>query len=465
MGRRGSDPFRASLRASLIVLFGMGRGYMTQKTGEKIKPPVRKGVAKVPVVIQMEALECGAASLAMVLAYYGKWVPLEQVRRDCGVSRDGSNARNVLKAARNYGLKAAGYRYEPQALRDQGVFPSIIHWNFNHFVVLCGFRGDKAIINDPAKGSYSVSMEVFDQSFTGICLELQPDQGFQPGGKPKSVVAFAKKKLTGAGGSFWLVVVTTVITSLIGIITPGFSNVFADRLLSGQNPDWFYPFIYAISGLTLMQIVVTWIQTVYSLKCNGKIAVVSNAEYMWHVLRLPMEFFSQRMAGDILGRKLQNASIASTLISTFAPLVLQGFMVLFYLFVMIRYSLALTAVGLGSVLLNALFSRYISAKRIDLTRVASRDSGKLAGATVAGIEMVESIKASGAENGFFERWSGYQAAVNAGMVKFSRLNTYLGILPNALSVLTNSVILMGSVYLCSRGLWTVGFKKTIDMDY
>ncbi len=418
--------------------------------------PTKNKVAKVPVVIQMEALECGAASLAMVLAYYGKWVSLERVRADCGVSRDGSNAKNILKAARSYGLTAKGYRYEPEGLKQNGTFPCIIHWNFNHFVVLCGFKGNKAVINDPAKGTYSVPMETFDKSFTGICLMFAPSEEFQPSGKPKSVLAFVKKKLSGAGGAFALVVITTVITSLIGIITPGFSNVFADRLLSGSNPEWLMPFIYGISGLAVVQIIVAWIQTVYSLKVNGKIAIVANSEYMWHVLRLPMEFFSQRMAGDITGRRSQNASIAGTIISTFAPLAIQGIMMIFYLFVMLRYSVILSLVGIASIFINMAVSSFISKKRINITRVSSRDAGKLAGATVAGIEMIESIKSSGAENGFFEKWSGYQANVNAGTVKFTKLNAYMGIIPSVVSMLTNAIVLMGSVYLCQQGEWTVG---------
>ena len=420
------------------------------------KKPLTEGAAKVPVVIQMEALECGAASLTMILAYYGRWIPLEQVRADCGVSRDGSNAKNILKAARSYGLTAKGYRYEPEGLKENGKFPCIIHWNFNHFVVLCGFKGNKAVINDPAKGTYSVSMEAFDRSFTGICLMFEPGEEFVPAGKPKSIAAFAKKKLTGTGSAFALVVITTVITSLIGIITPGFSNVFADHLLSGTNPEWFMPFIYGISGLAVIQITVAWIQAVYSLKVNGKIAIIANSEYMWHVLRLPMEFFSQRMAGDIAGRRSQNAAIAGNLISTFAPLAIQAVMMIFYLFVMLRYSVMLSFIGIVSILMNAAVGQYISKKRINLTRVTSRDSGKLAGATVAGIEMIESIKSSGAENGFFEKWAGYQASVNNGTVKYARLNANLGIIPSLITMLTNTIILMGSVYLCQQGEWTVG---------
>ncbi len=418
--------------------------------------PVKNGVAKVPVVIQLEALECGAASLAMVLAYYGKWIPLEQVRADCGVSRDGSNAKNILKAARSYGLTAKGYRYEPEGLKQNGSFPCIIHWNFNHFVVLCGFKGGKAVINDPAKGTYSVTMEAFDRAFTGICLMFEPGEGFVPSGKQKSVASFVKKKLSGTGGAFALVVVTTVIGSLVGIITPGFSNVFADRLLSGSNPEWFLPFIYGISGLAVIQLAVAWIQTTYSLKLNGKISVVANSEYMWHVLRLPMEFFSQRMAGDIAGRRNQNASVAGGMISSFAPLGIQAIMMVFYLLVMLRYSAVLSFIGIISVIINTFVSRYLSRKRIDLARVSSRDSGKLAGATVAGIEMIESIKASGAENGYFERWAGYQANVNVGDVRSAKLNAYMGIISSIVSMLTNTLVLMGSVFLCRNGEWTVG---------
>ena len=183
-----------------------------------IKKTAAGGVAKVPVVMQMEALECGAASLTMILAYYGRWIPLEQVRADCGVSRDGSNAKNILKAARNYGLVAKGYRYEPEELKKSGRFPCIIHWNFNHFLVLCGFKGDKAVLNDPAKGSYTVSMKAFDKAFTGICLMFEPGEDFEPGGKPKSVVSFARKRLKGAGTAVAFVIATTVISSLIGII-------------------------------------------------------------------------------------------------------------------------------------------------------------------------------------------------------------------------------------------------------
>lgn len=330
-----------------------------------MKKPVENGVAKVPVVMQMEALECGAASLTMILAYYGKWIPLEQVRADCGVSRDGSNAKNVLRAARSYGLTAQGYRYEPEDLKQNGTFPCIIHWNFNHFVVLNGFKKNKVYLNDPAKGNYAVSMAEFDEAFTGICLMFEPSENFVPDGSKKSMLSFAGKRLKGAGSAVAFVVLTTLITSLLGIINTAFSRIFMDRLLTGKNPEWVTPFLFALGGIGILQ------------------------------------------------RKMMNAVVAQELVNTLSPLLLNTVMMVFYFIVMIRYSVILALVSLGSIVINLLVSDIISKKRVNITRVQMRDAGKLAGATASGIEMIETIKASGAENGYFEKWAGYQAGMNA----------------------------------------------------
>ncbi len=420
------------------------------------KQPVRHGPVKVPVVMQMEALECGAASLCMILAYYGKWVPLEQMRSDCGVSRDGSNARNILLAAREYGLDAAGYRLEPEELRDEGQFPCIVHWEFNHFVVCNGFKGDKVYINDPARGNISITKERFDEGFTGIALMFEPTETFEPGGKQKSVLGFAKERLRGGGPAIVFVAVTTIITSLTGIISTGFSRVFMDQLLSGNNPTWVTPFFIGLGIITAVQIISAWVAAVYSLRLNGKMDAYGSSSYMWKVLRLPMEFFSQRMAGDIQGRMTSNASIAGTVVNTVAPLMLNTAMMFFYLVVMIRYSIILTCIGLLSVIVDACMSRYISNKRINITRVMMRDSGKLNAATVNGVDMIETIKASGAENGFFEKWAGYQASVNSQSVRYMKQDQLLGIIPAAVSSLMDILILFIGVMFVIRGHFTVG---------
>ena len=429
---------------------------------KKIRQPGRKGRVRVPVVMQMEALECGAASLAMVMAYYDKWVPLEQVRLDCGVSRDGSNAKNVLVAARSYGFEAQGYRCEPSSLREGMSFPCIIHWNFNHFVVLDGFQGNYAYINDPARGEVKVSMEEFDSAFTGICLQITPGPDFEPGGKRKSTLSFARSRLKGAGAAVAFVLLSTVIGYLFGIINPVFSRFFMDRLLTGENRELLMPFLALMAVMGAAQVTVSWIQAVYALKINGKMAIVGSSEYMWKLLRMPMEFFSQRMAGDLMQRQGTNASIASTLVNTLTPLALNTIMMIFYLVVMLRYSVLLTIVGIVTIVLNLLVSRLISAKRVNITRVQMRDAGKLAAATVSGIQMVETIKASGAENGYFQKWAGYQASVNAQNVKFARLNQYLGMIPSLLSALADAAVLILGVWLVMQGKFSLGMIMTFQ---
>lgn len=421
-----------------------------------VNKPLSKGVAKVPVVLQLEALECGAASLAMVMAYYGKWVPLEQVRIDCGVSRDGSKAKNIYKAAEHYGFKVKAFSMSPESLKEKGQFPCIIHWNMNHFVVLNGFKGKCVFLNDPAKGTVKISWEEFDKAFTGVVLIPTPSEEFKPGGKRRSTIGFAKKRLVGTGSAIVFVMLTTAITYLFGIANSVTSRIFMDRLLTGINPDWLYPFISILIVLAVIQLAVAWAQTVYSLKINGKMAVIGNTSYMWKVLRMPMEFFSQRMAGDIQGRSDMNASIAGTLVNTFAPLMLNSVMMVFYLVLMLKQSPMLTMIGLTSLILNAVMSRIISQKRINVTRVQMRDESKLASATVNGIDMIETIKASGAENGYFQKWAGYQASVNSQGVKCVKVNQFLGMIPTFFSTVANYAVLILGVWLTMDGRFSLG---------
>jgi len=421
-----------------------------------IKQPLQKGVAKVPVVMQMEALECGAACLAMVMAYYDKWVPLEQVRLDCGVSRDGSNARNVMLAARHYGFEVHGYRMELDALRQNATFPCIIHWNFDHFVVLDGFRGNRAILNDPARGVVKLTMEQFDEAFTGVVITVAPGEGFQPSGKPKSMLEYARKRLKGAGVAAAFVALTTVIAYLFDVIRPVMSRIFYDRLLSGRDADWLNPFIAVLALLCVLELVVEWAQRVYSLRIDGKMAVMGSTTYMWKVMRLPMSFFSQRLTGDILQRQASNGDISAAIVNTVAPLALNTIMMVFYLVLMLRYSPFLTLIGLASVLVNLVMARIISNKRINLTRVQLRDEGKLASATLAGISMTETIRAAGAEAGFFRRWAGYQASVNTQTVKFSHMSATMGIIPSFISTAANYMVLFFGVLFAMKGSFTLG---------
>ncbi len=412
-------------------------------------------IAKVPVVLQMEALECGAASLCMVLAHFGKWLPLEQVRADCGVSRDGSSARNVVRAARSYGLKADGYRMEVDDLRKVHG-PVIIHWNFNHFVVFCGFKKKHAVLNDPGRGRVQVTLEEFDKSFTGVVLVLERGESFQPEGKPKSVLAFARKRLRGTLVPFAFVALTGILAAPVGLFILLLSRVFMDNILSGRNPEWLLPFVGAMLVAAAFQFTVAIVEAIGWLRMEGRFAITANAEFIWHVLRLPMEFFSQRFAGDIVSRQTLNQSIASTLMHRLAPILLNVCLLAFYLLVMIRYSLAMSLIGVTAVVLNIFVGRAIARKQVDLSRSAQASGGRLAGATMTGISMVETIKASGAESGFFQKWAGYFAQQHNAQVRMATFTQYFGALPAFLQQAASIAILVAGVYLILDGRFTVG---------
>ncbi|MCH3943994.1 MAG: NHLP family bacteriocin export ABC transporter peptidase/permease/ATPase subunit [Atopobiaceae bacterium] len=418
--------------------------------------PQTGGVAKVPVVMQMESLECGAACLAMVLAYYGRWVPLAQLREDSGVSRDGAKASNVLTAAEKYGMVAKGYRYGIENLKKRASYPCIIHWNFNHFVVLDGFRGNRAYLNDPGIGAYSVPMDEFDVSYTGICLLFSPGERFEPAGRQTSILSFARMRLKGSASVVAFVILTTVLVSVAGLVDPVILFVFVDEVLSGRNPDWLGPLCLIAGTIATLTLVTHWVKAAYTEKINGKFAVMSNAEFFWHLMRLPMEFFSQRMSGDISTTQESNETIANTFIQTFGPLVLNAILMLLYLAVMLRYNIMLTALAVTSAAINLLVSQRMAKEKVNITRGQVQAQGKLYGTTLAGIEMVETIKASGAENGFFERWAGYQAKVIGGTQRFTKLENGLGIVPELVSSMANAVVLVLGVFLVLRGEFSIG---------
>lgn len=426
------------------------------KIRKPVKTPKTKGVAKVPVIMQLEALECGAASMAMIMAYYGKWIPLEKIRADCGVSRDGANALALVKAAESYGFKTHAFKCEPELLIKEGKYPCIIHWNFNHFVVLDGFQGKYACLNDPARGIVKVEMDEFDKSFTGIVIQMEPADGFEPEGKQRSTLDFALNRLGGASSAVILVMFTSVISAMFGIINPTMTRVFMDRILSRDYHQWILPFIVLMVWFAVLQIVVEYARVVYSLKINGKLAIVGSSSYMWKIFLMPVEFFSQRMTGDIQMRRDDNESIAQDLVNTFAPFLINLIMMVIYLVLMLKRSIVLTAVGVGTLALNAFIARKISEKRVNIARVLQRDSAKIISTTASGIEMIETIKASGAEKGFFKKWSDYQASISDQMAKSVKMDNYLGMVPSFLSTLANYTVLILGVWFVMEGDFTLG---------
>lgn len=417
---------------------------------------LKKTVAKVPMVMQQESLECGAACLTMILAYFGRWIPLEQARTDCGVSRNGSKVTNILKAARSYGLEARGMSIKLKGLTENNLFPCIVFWNFNHFVVVDGVRGKKIWLNDPARGCISVTMEEFESSYTGIAMVFKKTEAFTPGGSKPNNIGYIRKRLTGMRPALILVMLTTALTSMAAIMFTSSGTVFVDRILSGANPEWLMPMISIMLILAAIQGIVSILNAISLVRIQGRTAVVSSSRFMQHLLRLPVRFYSMRSTGDLQMRMSDNESIVYVLIAQLAPVMINCVMLVLYLLIMLNYSPLLTAVGVFTVVLNALVARIISRKRVNATRQLSVNSGKMYGMTINGIELIETIQSAGAENGFFSRWAGYQALVSNDRTSLAYINEYLGLIPEALSQLANILVLVLGIALIIRGEFTPG---------
>ena len=411
-------------------------------------------VKNVPVIMQMEMVECGAASLGMVMAYYKKWLPLEQLRKDCGVSRDGCSAKQLLLAGRSYGMEANAYKLDEDELQE--LAPAIIHWNFNHFVVYKGKKGGVHYLNDPGRGKVKVSQEEFDRSFTGIALSFEPTEAFQPGGSRASILGFVKRRLKNTWAAAFFIFVVGLLSAIVGIATPLFSQVFMDDILSGKNPDWFKPFMAAFIAVIGVNILTAWLRGIYQRKYNAAMAIDANSNFFWHLLRLPMDFFSQRYVGDLILRQKSNQNIAATLVQQLAPLAIQMMLLVLYLTFMLRYSLLLTLIGLGSMGLNIVLASYISTKRVDVARIAERDMGKYYGVTMSCLDNIETIKAAGAENGFFSHWAGYFTNMHNSEARAGRRDQLYGVWPEMLQTLTNNAILLIGAYLIMDGEFTIG---------
>lgn len=411
--------------------------------------------AKVPTVLQMEAVECGAACLAMILAYYGKYVPLEEVRIACGVSRDGSKASNILKAARDYGLEAKGYRKEPESLKAME-FPVIIHWNFNHFVVLEGFGQGHAYLNDPGAGPRSVPEDEFDQSFTGIVMAFEAGPNFEKNGGKPNITAALRKRLKGSEAALAYVVLVGLALVIPGLVIPVFSKIFVDDILLGGKDNWLGPLLLGMALTAVLRGALTRLQQYYLLKLETKIALSTSAQFLWHVLCLPVEFFTQRFAGDISLRVQSNDRVAQLLSGQLATNALNCIMIVFYLALMVQYSLILALTGVAAAAANILYLKYVSRRRVDLNSKLLQDQGKLNGAAISGLQIIETLKATGSESDFFAKWSGFQAKTLNSEQEMGVSTQFLAAIPTFMTTLTNAAVLVLGGFLIFRGDLTIG---------
>lgn len=414
-----------------------------------------KTYVKTPTVYQMEATECGAASLAMVFGYFGKYIPLEQMRIETGVSRDGCNAANLLRCAKKYGLECHGYRREPEALAKLEP-PCIIHWNFDHFVVFEGFKGGYAYLNDPAVGRRRITAKELDEGFTGVVLTFKTTENFQKEKKKRNTLKPIMGRLRGQYGVVAKLVYIGLLLVFPGLVLPVLSQIFMDDILVAGMTDWLTKLLVFMGALVLLKAGLSYYRSLILQKFSAKLTLVSGYGFLQHMLRLPVGFFDQRYAGDLVERMDSNNAVNEFLAGELAKTVLNLIVAAFYLAVLIFYSPIMTAVGMLDILVCfgvvLLGNKVISGTNMKL-EIAG---GKLYGAICAGLSITDTIKASGAEEEYTERILGFQAKQANLEQELSRFQQIIGVIPDAAGKVTDVLFLMIGGILVINGEMTIG---------
>jgi ATP-binding cassette, subfamily C, bacterial len=410
---------------------------------------------RTPTLLQMEAVECGAAALGIILGYYDRIVPLAELRQACGVSRDGSKASNILNAARRYGLQTKGFKVDLDGLRKLEC-PYIVFWNFNHFLVVEGFAKDKVYLNDPATGPRTISPAEFDQSFTGVVLVVEPSAEFQPGGRKPSLTLALWDRLQSSMGALVYCVIAGLLLVIPGLAIPAFSQAFVDNVLIEGRNDWLRPLILGMILTAILNGFLTLLQLQFLRRMKIKLAVGMSSRFLWHILRLPVSFYDQRFAGEISSRVRLNDSLANLLSGRLATTVISAFTVVFYAAVMLQYDVVLTLIGISFVIVNVSVWRWVSRQRVDANLRLMQEQGKVSGVAISGLQSMETLKASGLESEFFSRWAGYYAkAINARQ-EMDTTNQTLGVLPSFLTSITSMLLLAVGGLRVMDGVLSIG---------
>ncbi|RUT08786.1 NHLP family bacteriocin export ABC transporter peptidase/permease/ATPase [Dulcicalothrix desertica PCC 7102] len=411
--------------------------------------------ATTPTILQMEAVECGAAALGIILAYYGKIVPLPELRRECGVSRDGSKASNMLKAGRHYGLEARGFKKELDQLQDLR-FPYIVFWNFNHFLVVEGFSNRRVYLNDPANGRRSIPLEEFDSGYTGVVLTMQPSFEFTKGGYKTNILTSLWQRLQGATAAILYCIIAGFFLAIIGLAVPVFSQVFVDEILVKGQHHWIRPLLV---GLVVIAIVQGWLVQLrlrHLRRLKSKLCVGMSSRFLWHILRLPISFYDQRFSGEISDRTNLNDEVADALSGKVATTVIDSVMVCFYTLVMFQYDWLLSLVIVSFAAINFLTLQWIGRQRVDANQLLQQEQGKASGASIAALQGIETLKASGLESDFFSKWSGYYTKAINSQQDLESINQILSALPRLLSALSSMLLIVFGGWRVMSGHMSIG---------
>lgn len=420
-----------------------------------LTPVGRPRRTKVPSILQFEAVECGAASLAMILARHGAWIPLEQLRAACGVSRDGAKASNVLKAARSFGLVAKGFKKETDKLSELP-WPAIVHWNFNHFVVFEGFAKGRAWINDPASGPRSVSMQEFDEAFTGVVLAFEPSADFARTRKPPGLLQSLRRRLRGSEAAIALITVISLGLVVPGVVVPALAKMFVDGVLINHQERWVAPLLIGMLLTAAARGLLMLLQQRVLIGLEAKLATAGAAMFIWHVIRLPMSFFTQRHTGEVSSRVASNDEVAKLLSGEFSTTVIHLGEAVFFAIVMLTYDVVLGGVALALAVPNTVLLRAMQARMNQTSGRVLSVYGRLGAATVGTIQNIETLKGSGLERQAFERWAGHHANSLDATREQAMQSILLSLVPSLLGGLTGVAVLGLGAWRVMSGVLTIG---------
>ncbi|NMF65847.1 NHLP family bacteriocin export ABC transporter peptidase/permease/ATPase subunit [Brasilonema octagenarum] len=422
---------------------------------KSLLPRPQTNRVRTPTLLQIEATECGAAALGIILGYYSRIVPLAELRRECGVSRDGSNAFNVIKAARNYGLNAKGFKPSLENLKTLPP-PYIVFWNFNHFLVVEGFAKNRVYLNDPAAGRRTASLEEFSRAYTGIVLAMQPGSDFQRGGKKNNVVSALASRLQNSQNTIIFCLLAGLLLTFPRLAVPAFTQVFVDEILVTERSDWIRPLMLGMVLTAVLQGFLAWLRLTSLRRLMLKLSVTTSGQFLWHILRLPVGFYAQRFAGEISSRVQLNDKVANLLSGTLATTIIDTVMMVFYFLIMLQYDWVLTSVALGFAAINFFALQFLSRTRVDANMKLAQEYGKVNGVAIAGIQTIETIKASGLESDSFAKFAGnYAKALNA-QQQLALQTQILTVLPTLLTALTTTSILFLGGYRVMNGNLSIG---------
>ncbi len=413
-------------------------------------------LGRTPLCIQMDRMECGAVALKIILGFHKRHVPIEKLRTECDVGRDGSHAQNVIAVARSYGLDAQGAQIDTVEAFHQIKLPSIVHWGFNHFVVIEHIDHKHVYINDPAHGHQKITHLEVSQQFTGIALLMQPNANFVTGGQNNTLLSNLKALTVGSRAILTVLAILSLCFVITVAFQPAFTKLFIDYVVVNQNTSWFIPILMALGCFAIASTFIVFLQSFYFMKLHLKTMLMLSSNYLWHLLHLPLSFFTQRLSGDLQARLVAIVNISNFISRDFPMLpnlifsliVFGG--VLYLLSPLLALILGISIVVIIGVTLAVL--PILKQKTLELTQ----DTGQLNGRTMQMLKDIEQIKSNGQEAVAFEQWSGKLIHVVKNKNNVTKLTVVLQVMPEFLTILSGHIMLGMGVYSISLGYMTIG---------